>query len=35
MKENTLTLDDIFKDYDEESTVEEFDWGSSIGGEVW
>ncbi len=30
-----LTLDDIFKDYDEESVAEEFDWGSPVGREVW
>lgn len=34
-KEKTLTLDDIFKDYTGESTVEDFDWGSPIGKEVW
>lgn len=30
-----LTLDDIFKDYHGESSVEEFDWGSPVGKEVW
>ena len=34
-KENELTLDDIFKDYDGESAAEEFDWGSPVGKEVW
>lgn len=34
-KENTLTLEDIFKDYDGESVAEEFDWGSPVGEEVW
>ncbi|MCI8312135.1 MAG: AbrB/MazE/SpoVT family DNA-binding domain-containing protein [Lachnospiraceae bacterium] len=30
-----LTLEDIFKDYDGESAAEEFDWGASVGKEVW
>lgn len=30
-----LTLEDIFKDYDGKFTAEEFDWGSSVGKEVW
>ena len=34
-KDTTLTLDDIFKDYDEESTAEKFDWGAPVGKEVW
>ncbi len=34
-REKELTLDDIFKDYDEESVAEEFDWGSPVGKEVW
>ena len=29
------TLEDIFKDYDGESATEEFDWGASVGKEVW
>ncbi|MCM1387140.1 MAG: hypothetical protein NC231_07425 [Bacillus sp. (in: Bacteria)] len=33
-KEKELTLDDIFKDYDGESAVEKFDWGSPVGKEV-
>lgn len=34
-KENNLTLDEIFKDYDGESAAEEFEWGSPVGREVW
>ncbi len=34
-KQNDLTLDDIFKDYDGESAAENFDWGSPVGKEVW
>ncbi len=34
-KDTGLTLDDIFKNYDEESTAEEFDWGAPVGKEVW
>ena len=34
-KENKLTLDDIFKDYDGEGKAEEFDWGEPFGKEVW
>lgn len=34
-KENDLTLDDIFKDYDSQYKAEEFDWGSPAGKEVW
>lgn len=34
-KEKELTLEDIFKDYQGEYAVEEFDWGSSVGKEVW
>lgn len=34
-KEKEITLDDIFKDYDREYVVEEFDWGSSVGKEAW
>ena len=30
-----LTMDDIFKDYDEEYVAEEFDWGTPVGKEVW
>ena len=30
-----LTLEDIFKDFDGEYVAEEFDWGSSVGREVW
>ncbi|MDE7478464.1 MAG: AbrB/MazE/SpoVT family DNA-binding domain-containing protein [Lachnospiraceae bacterium] len=33
--EKELTLDDIFADYDGESTTEEFDWGAPVGKEVW
>ncbi|MCM1495737.1 MAG: AbrB/MazE/SpoVT family DNA-binding domain-containing protein [Bacteroides sp.] len=33
--EKEITLDDIFKDYDGENTVEEFDWGAPVGKEVW
>lgn len=34
-KEDNLTLDEIFKDYDGESAAEEFEWGSPVGREVW
>ncbi|MFG6363551.1 MAG: AbrB/MazE/SpoVT family DNA-binding domain-containing protein [Schaedlerella sp.] len=34
-KERNLTLEQIFKDYEGESTVEEFDWGAPVGREVW
>lgn len=34
-KRKELTLEDIFKDYDGEYTAEEFDWGNSVGKEVW
>lgn len=34
-KESNLTLEQIFKDYEGESTVEEFDWGAPVGREVW
>ncbi|MCM1272128.1 MAG: AbrB/MazE/SpoVT family DNA-binding domain-containing protein [Clostridium sp.] len=34
-KELTLTLEDIFKDYDGEYSAEEFDWGAPVGKEVW
>ena len=34
-KESKLTLEQIFKDYEGESTVEEFDWGAPVGKEVW
>lgn len=30
-----LTLEDIFKDYNGEYVVEEYDWGSPVGKEVW
>lgn len=30
-----LTLDDIFQDFDGQSSVEDFDWGSPVGREVW
>ena len=30
-----LTLEDIFKDYDEEYVAEEFEWGTPVGNEVW
>lgn len=30
-----ITLDDIFKDFDEGYKAEEFDWGSPVGKEVW
>ena len=30
-----ISLEDIFKDYDGEYKAEEFDWGSSVGKEVW
>lgn len=31
----SLTLDDIFKDYDGEGITDEFDWGEPVGKEVW
>lgn len=34
-KEKEITLDEIFKGYDGESKVEEFDWGDPVGKEVW
>ncbi len=34
-KNNKLSLEDIFKNYNEEYIVENFDWGSPIGKEVW
>lgn len=34
-KESKLTLEQIFKDYEGESTAEEFDWGAPVGKEVW
>ena len=34
-KDTGLTLDDIFKDYDEECEAEKFDWGAPVGQEVW
>lgn len=34
-KEDNLTLDEIFKDYDGESAAEEFEWGPPVGREVW
>lgn len=33
--EKEITLDDIFKDYNGENVVEEFDWGAPAGKEVW
>lgn len=30
-----LNLENIFKDYDIGDVVEEFDWGSPVGNEVW
>ncbi len=30
-----ITLDDIFKDYNGENAVGEFDWGAPVGKEVW
>jgi antitoxin MazE len=30
-----LTLDDIFKDYDGDLKAEDYDWGMSMGKEVW
>ena len=30
-----LTLEDIFKGYNEEYKAVEFDWGSPVGKEVW
>ena len=34
-EQKEITLEDIFKDYDEKYTAEEFDWGSPVGREVW
>lgn len=34
-KEDNLTLEEIFKDYDGEIAAEEFEWGSPVGREVW
>lgn len=34
-KNDKLSLEDIFKDYNGEYIAEEFDWGSPIGKEVW
>ena len=34
-KEQELTLEDIFQDYDVAYKAEEFDWGSPSGKEVW
>lgn len=34
-KENKLTLEQIFKDYEGETTAEEFDWSAPVGKEVW
>lgn len=34
-KETELTLDDIFEGYEGEDAVEEYDWGSPVGKEVW
>ena len=30
-----LRLEDMFKEYDIGDVAEEFDWGSSVGNEVW
>lgn len=30
-----LNLEDIFRDYDTKDIAEEFDWGTSVGNEVW
>lgn len=30
-----LNLEDIFKDYNIADVVDEFDWGSPVGSEVW
>ena len=34
-EQKEITLEDIFKDYDEKYTAEEFDWVSPVGREVW
>lgn len=34
-KRTELTLDDIFKDYNDEDMAEKFDWGAPVGKEVW
>lgn len=34
-KEQELTLEDIFQDYDGAYKAEKFDWGSPSGKEVW
>lgn len=34
-KRTELTLDDIFKDYNDEDMAEKFDWGVPVGKEVW
>lgn len=34
-KNEKLSLEDIFKDYNGDYIAEEFDWGSPIGKEVW
>ncbi|MCI9122799.1 MAG: AbrB/MazE/SpoVT family DNA-binding domain-containing protein [Eubacterium sp.] len=34
-KKQDLTLEDIFKDYDEAYMAEDFDWGPPVGKEVW
>ena len=30
----SITLDDLFKDYKKEQHIEEFDWGKSEGREI-
>lgn len=34
-KNDKLSLEDIFKDYNGEYIAEEFNWGSPIGKEMW
>lgn len=34
-KKTELSLDDIFKDYNEDTLPEPFEWGTPIGKEVW
>lgn len=34
-KEQELTLEDIFQDYDGAYKAEKYDWGSPSGKEVW
>lgn len=34
-KEEEITLEDIFKNYDGKYEAEEFDWGSPVGKAVW